>query len=131
MILLDTPALLWLAMEPKKLSRPATAAIARAAKAGGLAIASISLLETAWLFANGRVRSGSSVTSALSELLEATGADVFELTPEIAATAVQLPDAVPADPADRVIVATAIVHGIPLLTRDARIADSAACRTIW
>jgi PIN domain nuclease of toxin-antitoxin system len=129
--LLDTHALLWLASEPKKLSRAATAAITRAAKTGALAIASITLLETAWLLASGRVRSSGTVAKALADLLEATGVEVLELTPDVAATAAQLPDTVPADPADRVIVATAIVHGISLITRDGRIADSAACRTIW
>lgn len=131
MILLDTHVLLWLAMEPKRLSRPATGAISRAAKTGAIAIASITLLECAWLIAKGRVRTPGSVTSALGELLEATAADVLELTADIAATAVQLPDTVPTDPADRLIVATAIVHGIPLVTRDSRIADSETCRTIW
>ncbi len=131
MILLDTHVLLWLTMEPKKLSRVATAAIERAVKGGGLAIASVTLLECAWLLAKGRVRTAGSVSSALGELLEATAADVLELTPDIAATAVQLPNSVPTDPADRLIVATAIVHGLSLVTRDARIADSETCRTIW
>jgi PIN domain nuclease of toxin-antitoxin system len=130
-ILLDTHVLLWVALEPKKLSRPATAAITRAEKTGAIAIASISLLECAWLFARGRVRTAGTVGSALTELLEATSAQVLEMTPDIAATAVQLPESVPTDPADRLIVATAIVHGIPLVTRDGRIADSETCRTIW
>jgi len=49
----------------------------------------------------------------------------------VTATAVRLPASVPGDPADRLIVATALVHAIPLVTRDARIIDSNACSTIW
>jgi PIN domain nuclease of toxin-antitoxin system len=36
-----------------------------------------------------------------------------------------------ADPADRLIVATALVHAVPLVTRDERIRASRSCRTIW
>lgn len=131
MTLLDTHVWLWLCIQPKKLSRTATRAIERAAASGALAVASITLLETAWLFAKGRIRSAGTVGNAVHEILEATQTTVLEITPEIAATAVQLPDAVPPDPADRLIVATAIVHAIPLVTRDARIQDSAVCRTLW
>jgi len=56
---------------------------------------------------------------------------VLDLTPEIAALAVQLPDAVPTDPGDRLLVATAATHAIAWVTRDARVRDSGACRTIW
>lgn len=131
MILLDTHALLWLCIQPKKLSRAATRAIERAAKSDGLSIASISLLEAAWLFANGRIRSAGSVNASVRELLDASQASVLEITSEVAATAVQLPDTIPADPADRLIVATAIVHALPLVTRDSKIQDSAICRTVW
>ena len=55
----------------------------------------------------------------------------LDLTPEIATTAVQLPETVPADPADRLIVATALVNGLPLVTRDARIQDAKACNVVW
>jgi PIN domain nuclease of toxin-antitoxin system len=131
LILLDTHVWLWLALEPKKLSRPAAAAIQRAAKTGALAIASITLLEAAWLFTNGRIRSPGTVSNALRELVESVPIEILDLTPDVAATAVQLPSSVPADPADRLIVATAIVHGYPLVTRDERIQAGASCRTIW
>ena len=131
MIVLDTHVWLWLCIQPKKLSRPATRAIERASGSGGLAVASITLLEAAWLFAKGRVRSAGTVGSGVREVLDASRASVLEITPEIAATAVQLPGTVPPDPADRLIVATAIVHATTLVTRDARIQDSGVCRTLW
>ena len=131
MILLDTHVWLWLAIEPKKVSRPAAQAIRQAIKGDGIAIASITLLEAAWLFANGRVRSSGTVADTLRKLVDATGIGLLDLTPQIAATAAQLPDSVPKDPADRLIVATALEHAIPLVTRDQRIKDSRACRTVW
>lgn len=131
MILLDTHVLLWLCIQPQKLSRPAVRAIERAAKSGGLAIASITLLEVAWLFAHGRIRAAGSVSSSVRDILDASRASVLEITPEVAATAVQLPQSLPADPADRLIVATAVAHALSLVTRDARILDSGVCRTVW
>ncbi|HYH05933.1 MAG TPA: PIN domain-containing protein [Thermoanaerobaculia bacterium] len=35
------------------------------------------------------------------------------------------------DPADRLIVATAMHQGVPLVTKDARIRESAVVQTIW
>ena len=55
MILLDTHVFLWLCLEPKKLSQPATRAIRRAAATGGVATASITLWEIAMLIALGKI----------------------------------------------------------------------------
>ncbi|MCL6639871.1 MAG: hypothetical protein K6T92_00720 [Candidatus Rokubacteria bacterium] len=55
MILLDTHAWLWLALDPGRLSSGAARAIRRALRATGLAMAFISLWEAAMLIARGRV----------------------------------------------------------------------------
>jgi PIN domain nuclease of toxin-antitoxin system len=131
MILLDTHALLWLAIDPKKLSKPAARTIRQAARTGGLSIASISLFEVAWLVARGRVRAPGTVSSAIDEMLDATGVGICELTPEIASIAAQFPDSVPKDPADRLITATALARSWPLVTRDERLRKEGICQTIW
>lgn len=131
MILLDTHAWLWMSSEPKKLSKEATRAIRRGASGGGLAIAAFSLYETAWLFASGRVRSTRTAAQALQRMVEATRVETLELSWEVAATAAQLPESLTGDPGDRLIVATALVHAIPLVTKDSRIADSGVCKVIW
>jgi PIN domain nuclease of toxin-antitoxin system len=53
------------------------------------------------------------------------------VTPEIAALSVRLPAIFPKDPADRLIAATAMVEGIPLVTADKRIQQSKVVETIW
>ena len=53
------------------------------------------------------------------------------MTPEIAALAVQMPEAYPKDPADRVIAATAIVEAAALVTADERVRKSGVVETIW
>ena len=52
------------------------------------------------------------------------------LTIEVAATAAALPDPI-RDPIDRLIVATALHQGVPLVTKDRKIAASEIGRTIW
>ncbi len=131
MILLDTHVLLWLAAEPARLSKAASAAIRRALRSGGIAIASISLWEIAALFARGRLRSRGTTEAALEAILAATGASLREITPTIASLATQFPADFSPDPADRLIAATARAEGLTLVTRDERIRSSPLVRTVW
>ena len=129
MILLDTHVLLWMASDPKRLSRKAREAIRNARQNTGVAVATITLWELAWLAQNGRIQILSSVESFVRE----TVARVIlrPMTPEIAAVAVRLPAGYPKDPADRLIGSTAIVEGMPLVTADQQIRRAKAVDTIW
>ena len=131
MILLDTHVLLWLAAEPSRLSRTAAAAIRRALRSGGIAIASISLWEIAVLFAKGRLRSRGTIEASVEAILQATGVTLREITPAIASLAAQFPADFSPDPADRLIAATARGEGLTLITRDERIRSSPLVRTAW
>lgn len=55
------------------------------------------------------------------------------VTPAIAETAVSLPSSFPADPADRLIFATAVEQGWRLITKDRRIRDyrHPAAISVW
>jgi PIN domain nuclease of toxin-antitoxin system len=54
-------------------------------------------------------------------------------TAGVAATAVTLPESFPRDPADRMIVATAIEYGWPLITKDGALRRfrQPGFRTVW
>ena len=129
MIFLDTHVLIWMASDPKRLSKKAREAIREAREKTGVAIAAITLWELAWLAENGRIQVTGSVESFVRET--ASRVMVEPITPEIAAFAVQLPPGFPKDPADRLIAATAMVEGAPLVTADERIRRAKVVQTIW
>jgi len=133
-IFLDTHVLIWMASDPKRLSKKAREAIRHerekeAREKTGVAIAAITLWELAWLAENGRIQVTGSVESFVRET--ASRVIVEPITPEIAAFAVQLPSSFPKDPADRLIAATAMVEGAPLVTADERIRRAKVVQTIW
>jgi PIN domain nuclease of toxin-antitoxin system len=128
-IFLDTHVLIWMASDPKRLSKKAREAIREARERTGVGIAAITLWELAWLAENGRIQITGSVESFVRET--SSRVIVEPITPEIAAFAVQLPSSFPKDPADRLISATAMAEGAALVTADERIRQSKVVRTIW
>jgi PIN domain nuclease of toxin-antitoxin system len=129
-ILLDTHIVLWLALEQNRLSKNARVAIDDARRNGeGLAISDITLLELSVLVSKGRIRLAIGLESFLHEI-EARFV-VLPITGRACARALTLPKKYPKDPADRIIGATALVEGLPLLTADSEIRRSKAVPTIW
>lgn len=131
MILLDTHVLLWLLLEPKRLSASAVVAIRKSLATGGIAIASITLWELAMMIALGRITPRGTPEAWLTELVERSGVVVKDITAAVATLATQFPQDFPADPADRLIAATARAEGMSLVTRDAKLRGSPVLRTVW
>jgi PIN domain nuclease of toxin-antitoxin system len=130
LILLDTHVVVWLAFEESRISKPAAAKILKAREGGeGLAISDISLFELARAFKQERVRLAVSVESALAEV--ESRFTVLPITGPISLRTLSLPENYPRDPVDRIIGATALVAGIPLITADRKIRDSGALTTVW
>jgi len=129
-ILVDTHVVIWLALETANISKEARAAIEETRRSGqGLAISDITLLEIAQIENKHRIKLNASLETFLSEV-EARFV-VLHMTGRVCVRAMGLPAGYPKDPADRIIGATALVEGIPLVTADDDIRRSKALRTIW
>jgi PIN domain nuclease of toxin-antitoxin system len=129
MILLDTHALIWLARNPAKLSKPAADAVRTAGASGGLAISAITLWELAWLATHARLNFTGPVDDFVQKLSSRTA--ICPITPRIAVLASQLPATYSRDPGDRLIGATALAEGIALVTKDRSIQNFRQIKTIW
>jgi PIN domain nuclease of toxin-antitoxin system len=130
LILLDTHVVVWLGLDPARISKNARAAIDEARQnAGGLAISDMTLLELTRISILGRLDFRASLESFLSDVEQKFV--VLPMTGRICMQALALPASYPKDPSDRVIGATALVEGISLLTADREIRKSREVPTIW
>ena len=130
MVLVDTHVVIWLALEPERISKKARIAIEETRRRGdGLAISDMTLLEIAMIANKNRITLNSTLESFLSEV--ESRFIVLPISARICVRALGLPANFPNDPADRIIAATALVEGILLVTADAEIQRSKALRTLW
>lgn len=130
MILLDTHSTVWLNGDRQQLSSAAVAAISKESQSpGAIAIASSTLWEIAMATGKGRMI----LPAPLQEYLRYIESKfiVLPITGAIAERATKFTRKFPNDPTDRIIAATAVVHGIPLVTRDGQIRASKEVDCIW
>ncbi len=128
MIVLDTHAWIFLADDAKRLGKAGTRAIAKATRIG---ISAISLWELALLVEKKRLSIDRELSAWMNEALEDPRLEVLPLTPAIVATAHQVRGALDGDPGDRLIVATALVEGATLISKDERISESGLVPVVW
>ncbi len=117
MILLDTHAALW-AIEsrlPSKVAKTIDAASGRSE----LLLSPISAWEIGMLVSKGRLRLQEPADAFVARLFSQPGVVIANLTPLAAMQSAMVE--MHADPADRMLVATAIAYGADFVTRDARI----------
>lgn len=81
--------------------------------------------------ARGKLRLDRDPEVWVHQALNLRGVESLELTPEIAVAAGRLDGDFQGDPADRLIVATAMRLGAELVTKDRRIRSYGAVRTVW
>ncbi len=130
MVVLDTNALIFDALHPKRLTSRALRAIEGASTRGDIACSDISLWEIAMLVAKDRLDPGGELTQFLRDMIQARGLRVLPITPEIAVLA-QSGQFSHGDPADRIIAATAMFFKAKLVSADARIRKLKSVEVVW
>ncbi|MGA9943523.1 MAG: type II toxin-antitoxin system VapC family toxin [Candidatus Cybelea sp.] len=118
-ILLDTHAAIWAV--DGRLKADAAQIVAAAAERDELLLSPITAWEIGLLVNKQRLSLAQTVEEYVRVLFSRRGVVVATLTPPIAVAAASLPKRFRADPADRILIATATAYGARFVTRDREI----------
>ena len=131
MIVLDTHAWIWWVSSPALLSETAKGIIDGGVTERNIFISAISTWEVAILVSRGRLK----LTMSASDWVAASEALPFlnfvPISNSIARKSVELPGDLHNDPADRIIIATAVSMGAILVTKDEKIRNYPHVKTVW
>lgn len=131
MILVDTSALIRWICVPEKLSKKARKTIDEEIKKEGISVSSISIWEIALLIKKGRIEFFIDSATWLEELEGLSFIRFIPIDNQIAQKSVNLDENFHKDPADRMIVATALLYGAKLITSDEKIINYKKVQTVW
>lgn len=123
--LLDTHILVWARLDPSKLNcRQRELLQDIQAREGRVAISAITLWEIGMMTVKKNLQTKASLPSLLNEIENSPWIRVLPINAAVAAECAVIMPLLKTDPADWMIVATARVFRLPLLTSDQRIIDS-------
>jgi len=131
MIILDTHVWIWFISNPDLLSKRAKKALNSAVKDQSILISSISAWELALLVTKKRIKLTLDVTDWIAKSESLPFIQFLPVTNSIAVKSVNLPLPLHPDPADRIIIATALSVGAPLVTKDNKLLGYGPVKTIW
>ncbi len=131
MIVLDTHTWVWWVGCPELLSKTASREIDQALDESSIYISAISCWEVSMLVMKGRLE----LTTNLEDWIARSEAlPFFQFVPvnnRIAVQSNRLPGELHSDPADRIIIATALSLGAPLITKDRKIRSYPNVESLW
>lgn len=122
-LLLDTHVWIWYVIGSNEIRKSLRREIGNAIKNNSIYLAAISLWEISMLESKRRIILEMPCLEWIKTAIDYTHAQVLQLLPEIAVESCYLPDSFHDDPADRLIVASARVEALPIVTRDNRILE--------
>lgn len=132
-VVLDTHALIWFYHDPSQLSQAASDSIQKACveKSGSLIISVISLIEIRFLVE--RFRLPDQVELDLWTALRdaAPLLELYNLDEKIAERLHEIPRSIVNDMPDRIIAATALVLGLPIISKDEKIKQLKNVEVHW
>jgi PIN domain nuclease of toxin-antitoxin system len=120
-LLLDTHTFIWFFNGDATLTRSTRKLINQAIQNKSLYLAAISLWEVRMLETKQRIILEMPCLEWLNRAIEKTYLQITPFTPAIAVESCHLPDGFHGDPTDCLIVATARVENLTILTRDSKI----------
>ena len=129
-LLLDTHFWIWWLTPKSPLKSAERNALDAAAEASGLCLAAISLWEAQLLHSKQRLQLPLPFSEWLTRAADPRVLTVLPLDRDVVIAVDGLPERFHGDPADRLIVATARTHGIPLATRD-RVIRRSRTTKLW
>lgn len=130
MIVLDTNALIWLTTARENLSAKASKYIEKGMAEENVFISSFSIWEVALLAKKKRLNIKIGFDRWLTNVKEMSSLKIAAIDADIAESSVWL-EWEHNDPADRIIVATALSLNCPLVTSDQKLLDCKLIKTIW
>jgi PIN domain nuclease of toxin-antitoxin system len=130
-IVLDTHIWVWWASQARALPQAAAEAIDQSIRERELHVSSISAWEVSLLVSRGRLQLTMDVQDWVARSEALPFLNFVPVDNRIALRSAHLPTPLHDDPADRMIVATALTLGATLITRDERLLSYPHVRTIW
>lgn len=127
MILIDTCVLLWMASDSRKISRPARTALKGA---NAVFVSTISAIEIGLKASRRSLTLPKSIDVWFPEILEERALQEIAISGEIAAAATMLPP-IHNDPFDRIIIATAKLKALTVITPDPEIHKYPGITWLW
>ena len=130
-IVIDTNIVIWYFGDYSRLSPSAETTIDDVVESGTVFVASITIVELTYLLEKNRIPL--EVLDKLREALddESTSFRLAELTRRVAEDVQRIDRSIVGDMPDRIIAATALHLGLPLLTSDGNIHKLTNVETIW
>ena len=130
MVVADTHAWLWWLSGDASLSSTARSTLDGAFDSADLGVSAISVWEAAMLVKKGRLALALPLDDLVARCETLPGLRFLLITPRIALASVAL-EPLHADPADRLIAATALAHQAVLVTKDERLHGLAGLTCAW
>lgn len=118
MILLDTHVWLWWLLEEGDLDESERAILDEQALSGEIVISAATIWEAELLHRNGELELLPDFETWIRRATDNQICKVLPIDEEVILAQQRLPENFPDDPADRIIVATALLKDIPLATKD-------------
>ena len=128
-VLLDTCAIIWAVSLPAELSAGARSALEDPETEAFYC--PVSCAELAWAVARKRVELDRHWRLWFRHYVDEMGWACLPVDLEVVEEAYSLPEPFHADPVDRLLVATARLHGLRLITADEKILAYPHVRTLW